>query len=342
MITKFKLNDFLELAKKKREITWSEIESFFGDGFIETEEFDKILYKLYEEKVKVINDFINKDSINNKEDTLLFKSYIDFDTPESIARREEIGGKKSLNPTNDFKEYLINAYLIMNYEIENISGIYGVSIEILQDWIFAYMNKYEVIVPHCYVSTERDIEFLYLFNNYYKKHNYVNANKFFIDFYYEIPESIRINFNKVFKDKSKSDAEIALSLRIYPSLVKKLKTDLKKHAKKDYFYKSVIKKIPMWAHNPNQYNHRIIRAYFKAYHRFDEPPTKDMMREICSTDPTCYVDNFQSTYASLKSDGSNTNGKVFIDDGTYVQIWEEVEDVLLKFEKYFYNNEEDK
>ena len=51
---------------------------------------------------------------------------------------------------------------------------------------------------------------------------------------------------------------------------------------------------------------------------------------------------FKKLLALLEIEDSKTrpfhpqsNGKVFIDDGVYVQIWEEVEEVLLKFEKYF-------
>lgn len=342
MISEYKLERFLEIAIKKRKISWSEIENFFGEGFIDTEDFDDLLYKLDREDIKVINDSFAKDD----KDDLVFESYIDYDNPEMVARREEIGGKKELKPNSSFKEYLINAYLIMNYKIEDISQIYGISIEILRDWIFVYENNYEVTVPHCYFSTSSQSDFRFLWDLYnfnsYKNYSYINTNKFFIHFSYEVSDSIRSSFNEMYKKKNKTDEEIAKSLKIYPSLVKELKNELKNNNKRDYFYKKALKKIPMWAQNPYQYNHRIIRAYFKAYHRFDEPPTKDMIREVCNTDITCYVDNFQATYSSLKADGPTTNGKVFIDDGVYVQIWEEVEEVLLKFEKYFYNDELDK
>ena len=150
MISEYEYDKFLESVIKKRKVTWSEIEDLFGEGFIDTEDFDKLLYKLDEEKVKVINDFFSK---NDKND-LIFESYIDFDDPEMISRREEIGGKKELNPNNSLKEYLINAYLIMNYDVEFISVSYGISVEILKDWIFAYKHNYESSVPHCYFNTE--------------------------------------------------------------------------------------------------------------------------------------------------------------------------------------------
>ena len=336
MIDEYRYKSFLELAKTKEKISWSEIEKFFGEGFIDTEDFDIILYKLDKYGIKVINDSFS--NINNA--NMIFESYIDFENPEMISRREEIGGKKELNPNKSFKNYLVEAYLDMNYNLDDISRIYGISLEILKDWIFAYENNYESIVPHGYfTSSNSDLRLLFELYNYnsYKNYSNVNINPFFINFSYEIPENIRSRFNELFKNKNKSEEEIAKTLKIYPSLVKELKSELKNNNVKDYFYKKALKKIPMWAQNPSQYNHRIIRAYFKAYHRFDEPPTKEMIREICNTDATCYVDNFQATYSSLKADGPTTNGKLFIDDGIYVQIWDELEDTLLKYEKYFYN-----
>nr|MCR5762208.1 hypothetical protein [Treponema sp.] len=176
MISEYKLEQFLEVATKKRKISWSEIEDFFGEGFIDTEDFDDLLYKLDREDIKVINDSFSKDD----KDDLVFESYIDFDTPEMVTRREEIGGKKELKPNNSFKEYLINAYLIMNYKIEDISQIYGISIEILRDWIFVYENNYEVTVPHCYFSTSSQSDFRFLWNlfnfNSYNNYSYINTN----------------------------------------------------------------------------------------------------------------------------------------------------------------------
>ena len=340
MITKYKYNQFIETAKTKGKILWSEIENYFGEDFIDSDEFDSLLYKLDDEDVKVINDSFSKKNDND----LIFDTYIDFDNPEMVARREELGGKKELQPSVSFKEYLINAHLIMNYDVKTISRIYGLSVTIMEDWIFAYKNHYESIVPHCYFSTTSfDDIFLTLNCGIMSYHNIAPdaPNEFFISFDYEIPDDIKRKFTELFKRKNLSVDEIAVTLKIYPSLVNELKTELRDFNKKEYFYKKALKKIPMWAQKPYQDNHKIIRAYFKAYHRFDEPPTKYMMQEICSNydDKECFVSNFQATYASLKADGPTTNGKLFIDDGTYVQIWEEVEDVLLKYEKYFYNSD---
>lgn len=105
------------------------------------------------------------------------------------------------------------------------------------------------------------------------------------------------------------------------------------------YYKKALHKILGWAFAPNQQNHKLIKAYFKAFHRFDEPPTKAAIRKICSdiNNQDFYVRDFVGTYNSLKADGERTNGKVFEDDGEYVRIWEEVEEELLKYEKFFYD-----
>lgn len=337
MINNFKYKKFVESAIAKQKVTWSEIENYFGEGFLDTEDFDSLLYKLDEEGVKVKNDFVEK----KNEDEVIFESYVDFENPEKIVRREEVGGKTELEPNEKFKEYLINAHLIMNYDLKSISRIYGISAKILEDWVFAYENNYEPVVPHCYFSTEMFDDIIFSSFNSYQNISPDAPNSFYIGFDYETPEGIKRKFTELYKRRNMTNDEIAIALKIYPSLVEELKTELRNINKQDYFYKKALNKIPMWAQKPYQDNHKIIRAYFKAYHRFDEPPTKNMMQEICSNyeDQSCYVNNFQATYSSLKADGPNTNGKLFIDDGTYVQIWEEIEDVLLKYEKYFYDNE---
>lgn len=107
------------------------------------------------------------------------------------------------------------------------------------------------------------------------------------------------------------------------------------------YYKKALHKIRGWAFAPNQQNHKFIKAYFKAFRRFDEPPTKAAIRQICSdiNNQEFYVRDFVGTYNSLKADGERTNGKVFEDDGECVRIWEEVEEELLKYEKFFYDPE---
>lgn len=108
------------------------------------------------------------------------------------------------------------------------------------------------------------------------------------------------------------------------------------------YYKKALHKISGWAQSPWQQNHKLIKSYFKAYHMFEEPPTKKMLQQISgdASNQEFYVRDFVGTYNSLRADGVRTNGKVFEDDGERVQIWEEIKDELLKYEKYFYNPED--
>ena len=102
------------------------------------------------------------------------------------------------------------------------------------------------------------------------------------------------------------------------------------------FYGKAIHRIPIWAVKPNQYNHKIIRAYFKAVAVSDRV-TIDMIENLCSdmNNPKLYVPTFKNNYSQMKLDGPKSHGKVFEDDGETVTIWREVEDTLMKYKSSF-------
>jgi hypothetical protein len=106
-------------------------------------------------------------------------------------------------------------------------------------------------------------------------------------------------------------------------------------ANKD-FYGKAIQRIPVWALKPNQYNHKIIRAYFKALETTGRA-TIDMMERLCSdkNNSELYVPTFKNNYSQMKLDGPKSHGKVFEDDGDTVTIWHEVEDTLIKYKSSF-------
>jgi len=95
-------------------------------------------------------------------------------------------------------------------------------------------------------------------------------------------------------------------------------------------------KIPIWAHKPHQYNHKIIRSYFTLLNNSSEV-TLNNMELLCSDEkkPALYVPTFKTNYASMKFDSEKSHGKVFVDDGKYVSIWPEVKETLLRYKKYF-------
>jgi hypothetical protein len=102
------------------------------------------------------------------------------------------------------------------------------------------------------------------------------------------------------------------------------------------FYGKANRRIPLWAARPNQYNHKIIRSYFKAV-ATEGRATIDTMEQLCSdkNNPELYVPTFKSNYSQMKLDEHNSHGKVFEDDGETVTIWHEVEDTLMKYKSSF-------
>ena len=89
---------------------------------------------------------------------------------------------------------------------------------------------------------------------------------------------------------------------------------------KDYYGKA-IQRIPVWALKPNQYNHKIIRAFLKQKTltgRF----ILVQWKKLCSDKERSelYVPTFRNNYAQMKIDGPKSHGKVFEDDGDRVWI----------------------
>lgn len=101
-------------------------------------------------------------------------------------------------------------------------------------------------------------------------------------------------------------------------------------------------RIPLWALKSNQYNHKIIKAYFTAVEIAGQA-TITMMERLCSDKehPELYVPTFRNNYSQLKIDGPKSHGRVFEDDGENVWIWSEIEDTLMKYKSSFYNGEDE-
>jgi len=98
-----------------------------------------------------------------------------------------------------------------------------------------------------------------------------------------------------------------------------------------------IYKIPKWAMKPNQYNHRIIRAYFQLLHE-NGRVTRIALEERCQNiqaHPEVFVKDFKGNFASMKTDKGNSHGKVFIEDGNNILIWENVVETLEKYRTHF-------
>lgn len=106
------------------------------------------------------------------------------------------------------------------------------------------------------------------------------------------------------------------------------------------FYGKANQRIPVWAVKPNQYNHKIIRAYFTAVDIAGKA-TIAMMEQLCSDMEhlELYVPTFKNNYSQMKLDGPKSHGKVFEDNGDEVWIWSEVGKTLIKYKASFYSEE---
>ena len=107
------------------------------------------------------------------------------------------------------------------------------------------------------------------------------------------------------------------------------------------YYGKALGRIPIWALKPEQYNHKIIRAYFTALD-IAGSATISMIEQLCSEKdyPQLYVPTFKNNYSQMKIDGAKSHGKVFEDDGENVWLWSEIEDTLLKYKSSFYSGED--
>lgn len=98
-----------------------------------------------------------------------------------------------------------------------------------------------------------------------------------------------------------------------------------------------IKRIPRWARNPQQNNHKILRAFFELKHELGNV-TLDALRRRCS-DPTghpnTYVPHFDNNFSQMKFDNGNSHGKVFEEHDGYVTIWDRLTDTLQRYRDYF-------
>ena len=97
------------------------------------------------------------------------------------------------------------------------------------------------------------------------------------------------------------------------------------------------KRIPRWARNPQQNNHKILRAFFELKQELGNV-TIDALRRRCS-DPTghpnTYVPHFDNNFSQMKFDNGNSHGKVFEEHDGYITIWDRISDTLQRYRDFF-------
>lgn len=105
-------------------------------------------------------------------------------------------------------------------------------------------------------------------------------------------------------------------------------------------YGKANRKIPGWARKPQQNNHRIIKAFFQLLEESGSVTVEELSERCSNPDeyPETLVTDFKGNFAQMKTDASNSHGKVFITNGDDVEIWDEISDVLMANKKYFVGN----
>ena len=98
-----------------------------------------------------------------------------------------------------------------------------------------------------------------------------------------------------------------------------------------------IHRIPRWARNPQQNNHKILKAFLELQKELGRVSI-DALRRRCSDPvqhPDTYVPHFDNNYAQMKFDNGNSHGKVFEENNGYVTIWDRISDTLQRYRDYF-------
>ena len=98
-----------------------------------------------------------------------------------------------------------------------------------------------------------------------------------------------------------------------------------------------INRIPRWARNPQQNNHKILRAFFELQKEMNHVSI-DALRRRCSDPvghPDTYVPHFDNNFTQMKFDNGNSHGKVFEEKDGFITIWDRLSDTVQKYRDYF-------
>lgn len=98
-----------------------------------------------------------------------------------------------------------------------------------------------------------------------------------------------------------------------------------------------MNRIPKWAVKPEQYNHKIVSAYFQVEKELGYVPL-EVLEKRCSNEaklPKTYVRDFRGNFNQMKFDGPKSHGKVFEVNGGIVVIWDYIKETLMEYKNYF-------
>ena len=89
-----------------------------------------------------------------------------------------------------------------------------------------------------------------------------------------------------------------------------------------------LARIELWAKRPNQYNHKIVRAFLSLER--NGRVEYSAFKRYCAEN--LKVPGFDGHYASMKTYAGNSHGKVFYNEGSQVRMWDRVRKDV---DKYF-------
>ena len=97
-----------------------------------------------------------------------------------------------------------------------------------------------------------------------------------------------------------------------------------------------IRRIPRWAKNSDQINHKIIRAYLLLKKENEQITVFDMER-LCldSSKQDTYCPTFRNNYAQMKIETPKSTGKVFEENHGFVTLWDRIEPTIEQHKEYF-------
>lgn len=96
---------------------------------------------------------------------------------------------------------------------------------------------------------------------------------------------------------------------------------------------SKLHRIEKWADNPENINHRIVKAYLLLLDK-QSVITKNDLRDLCSDQESnldLFVDKFDKNFNSMKTDAGNSHGKVFLEDGDSVLVFAQAMNEITKY-----------
>ncbi len=95
----------------------------------------------------------------------------------------------------------------------------------------------------------------------------------------------------------------------------------------------VSRKLKKWVNNQEQYNSRILTSYLKLKRNGAQQITEANLKAETGSNTW-----FSSSYSQMKNITKKNNGKVFNQNGEYIEIWKPVEKAVKEYENQVFKN----